>query len=229
MTNSYSKKILEEMSISPQFAEWSIDLVSEGLSENIIEIGCGIGRNLVPLKRIAKKIWGTDYNEKYLEQIALEDPSMENFLFHWDLSKKPEFYVDANSFFCSNVIEHVDDDKLALLNIRKLRKLEKGAFIVPAGKKNYNQLDISLSHFRRYDLIEFANLLESTGYKVLKIFTFNKIGVLGWYVQGGLFKKKTLGEANMKLYNFLFPVIKSVDSKIPFNGLSIGAVVKIER
>ena len=79
MTNSYSKTILEEMSISPQFAEWSIDLVSEGLSENIIEIGCGIGRNLVPLKRIAKKIWGTDYNEKYLEQIALEDPSMENF------------------------------------------------------------------------------------------------------------------------------------------------------
>ena len=63
----------------------------------------------------------------------------------------------------------------------------------------------------------------------MKIFTFNKIGVLGWHVQGGLFKKKTLGEANMKLYNFLFPLFKSVDSKIPFNGLSIGAIVKIER
>jgi len=33
----------------------------------------------------------------------------------------------------------------------------------------------------------------------------------------------------MKLYNFLFPIIKSVDSKIPFNGLSIGAIVKIKR
>ena len=33
----------------------------------------------------------------------------------------------------------------------------------------------------------------------------------------------------MKLYNFLFPFIKSVDSKIPFNGLSIGAIVKIQR
>lgn len=229
MTSSYSKTILEEMSISPQFAEWSIDLVSEGLSEKIIEIGCGIGRNFIPLKRIAKQIWGTDYNENYLEQIAFEDPSLKNFLFQWDLSTDPAFQVDASSFFCSNVIEHIDDDKLALLNIRKLKNLEKGVFIVPAGKKIYNQLDVSLSHFRRYDLIEFTHLLESTGYKVEKIFSFNKIGVLGWYVQGGLLKKKTLGEANMKLYNFLFPIIKSVDSKIPFNGLSIGAIVKIQR
>jgi len=36
MTSSYSKTILEEMSISPQFAEWTVNLVLEGLSENII-------------------------------------------------------------------------------------------------------------------------------------------------------------------------------------------------
>ena len=45
----------------------------------------------------------------------------------------PAFQVDASSFFCSNVIEHIDDDKLALSNI-KLKNLEKGVFIVPAGK-----------------------------------------------------------------------------------------------
>ena len=56
------------------------------------------------------------------------------------------------------MIEHIDDDKLALSNIRKLKNLEKGVFIVPAGKKIYNELDVSLSHFRRYDLIEFTYL-----------------------------------------------------------------------
>ena len=71
MTISYSKTILEEMSISPQFAEWSIKLVLEGL-RNIIEIGCGIGRNLIPLSKVAKNIWGTDYNEDYLNQLSLK-------------------------------------------------------------------------------------------------------------------------------------------------------------
>ena len=58
MTSSYSKTILEEMSISPQFAEWTVNLVLEGLSENIIEIGCGIGENLIPLSKVAKKNLG---------------------------------------------------------------------------------------------------------------------------------------------------------------------------
>ena len=35
---SYSKTILEEMSISPQFAEWSINLVLEGLVKILLKL-----------------------------------------------------------------------------------------------------------------------------------------------------------------------------------------------
>ena len=55
--NDYSKTILEEMNISPNFAQWSVDLVQDGLTNHVVEIGCGIGRNLDALQKISKEIF----------------------------------------------------------------------------------------------------------------------------------------------------------------------------
>jgi len=77
----YSKTILEEMNISSAFAEWSIDLVKYGLTKNIIEIGCGIGRNLIHIQKISNNLSATDFNCEYLKNVESQFPGMKkNYL-----------------------------------------------------------------------------------------------------------------------------------------------------
>jgi len=224
--NDYSKTILEEMNISPNFAQWSVDLVQDGLTNHVVEIGCGIGRNLDALQKISKELFASDYNQKYLDEIEKRFPNMKNNTFQWNLSEPLKKKLHVDSFFCSNVIEHIYDDKVALMNIARIDSIRKGVFIVPGRNSLHNELDVSLGHYRRYDKEEFSNLLYECGFSVNKIFTFNKIGVVGWFVQGSMLRKKTLGESNMKIYNFIFPFIKLSDHYLPFHGLSIAALVE---
>ena len=56
--------------------------------------------------------------------------------------------------------------------------------------------------------------------------TFNSIGTLGWIVQSMILKRDTLGSKNMKVFNKLMPLIRRIDSFVPFPGLSLLAIVK---
>ena len=49
--DNYEKIILEEMELSPDFANWGIEISSSGLNGKVVEIGCGLGRNLEFLKK----------------------------------------------------------------------------------------------------------------------------------------------------------------------------------
>jgi len=222
----YSKTILEEMNLSPTFAEWSIDLVKDGLTKNILEIGCGIGRNLIHLQKISKDLSATDFNLEYLKNVESIFPGMKNKLFEWNLNEQFTIDINADSFFCSNVIEHIHNDSLAISNISKIQSIKKGVFIVPGISRIYNELDTVLGHYRRYDINNFREKLFENGFNVKRIISFNKIGVLGWYTQGSLLRKKTLGKNNMKIYNIILPMVKILDPYLPFCGLSIAALVE---
>ena len=76
----YSKTILEEMNISSAFAEWSIDLVKYGLTKNIIEIGCGIGRNLIHIQKIYNNLSATDFNCEYLKNVKSQFPGVKKII-----------------------------------------------------------------------------------------------------------------------------------------------------
>ena len=144
----------------------------------------------------------------------------------WDINVVPKFSTGFDSFYCSNVLEHIEDDQQAILNISRVPDIKKGVIIVPSSRLIFNRIDRNLGHFRRYSKRSLQNKLEKGGFKVISIKSFNKVGVIGWVVQGFLLKKDTLDGANMKLYNTLLPLIKLMDKCVPFHGLSIMAVVE---
>ncbi len=168
----------------------------------------------------------TDFNQEYLDQIPLQMPYMKDRLIKWNLNEKFTKNINVDSFFCSNVIEHVKFDSIAIANIARIESIVKGVFIVPGIDILHNELDISLGHYRRYNKNNFSKLLYDNGFVVKDLFSFNKIGIIGWFVQGTIFQKKTLGENNMKVYDFIFPFVKTFDKYIPFHGLSIAAIVE---
>ena len=70
--NNYGKTILQEMSVSSDFARWTVELSGSGLFGRVIEIGCGLGNNLDALNDQFKDLWASDSNEGYLRTVASE-------------------------------------------------------------------------------------------------------------------------------------------------------------
>lgn len=124
------------------------------------------------------------------------------------------------------MIEHIEDDKLAMANINKL--LNKGGVVfilVPAYQILYNNFDTALEHFRRYNKKSLKEIFSN--YKLIKSYYFNFMGIFGWFIVGKILGRKVIPESNMKAYNFFVPIFKLID-KILINkiGLSVIQVAK---
>ena len=224
----YGSLILNEMSETPTFSRWCVELSSSGILSPVLDIGCGIGNNLQYLSELSDSVWGCDFNIEYIQLIQREKPNFGHNVFHWDLYNAipPEYANEFNSFFCSNVIEHIENDSLALKNIYDIKSISCGVFIVPAIPLIYNQIDRNLDHFRRYSKKQLYETLTNVGFKVKDILFFNKIGILGWVTKGLLFRSGTLGRNNVKIFEKIMPLIKATDKYTPFWGLSLLAIVK---
>ena len=98
--------------------------------------------------------------------------------------------------------------------------------VVPAGEKMYGTIDRALGHVRRYNRRSFSELLEAAGFDVVKCFSLNKVGVMGWWLNGKILKRRSLGRYQLKVFNTLVPVLKVVEPILPWCGLSLVAVAR---
>lgn len=102
-----------------------------------------------------------------------------------------------------DILEHVDDDKKAILEISRV--LKKGKFFlfsVPLRKENFSEIDKIAGHKRRYEISELIDLLTKAGFKIIK---WRRPSLKYWSVFDKLpFCKKFVKMiyVNKKSYNF---------------------------
>ncbi len=121
------------------------------------------------------------------------------------------------------MVEHIKDDRQALINIRKLlRKNGRCIILVPAYQCLYNGFDEELNHYRRYTSETLTSALRDAGFRLFKEQYFNAMGIPGWYFSGTIGKNKTIPKGQISLYNAMVPAFRLID-KLLFNkvGLSV--------
>jgi hypothetical protein len=64
----------------------------------------------------------------------------------------------------------------------------------------------------------------AAGLKVLEVRELDRMGSLGWWVNGRLLRRRTLGLAQLKLFDAAVPLLRRVDHWLPFPALSLVAV-----
>jgi 2-polyprenyl-3-methyl-5-hydroxy-6-metoxy-1,4-benzoquinol methylase len=133
--------------------------------KNIIEIGAGTGNISRYLKNNGYKnisVGEMHINGlKYAKTYGIEDCYQFNLL---DIPFKDEF--DVVCMF--DVLEHIEDDILALKNIHKSLRLDGYIVItVPSHMRLWNRDDTILGHKRRYTKNELKNKLLKNGFEII--------------------------------------------------------------
>jgi SAM-dependent methyltransferase len=132
-----------------------------------------------------------------------------------------------DTVICLNVVEHLADDRGALLNIRSaLGARGRAIILVPCGPRLYGTLDDVLGHQRRYTRESLEELVVSANFELEKMIEFNRIGVVAWWLNGRLLRRRTFGLWQMKALNVMTPVFRTVDKVLPLPPLSLIAVIR---
>jgi glycosyltransferase involved in cell wall biosynthesis len=203
---------LQKMKKLRRYNQWIFLKFRPFLGTRVLEIGSGIG-NITKFLLDRDLIIATDVEPKYLAFLGNTFGKYKKFMIeHLDLTRaEMEHYrsYHINSVICFNVLEHIEQDETALKKIFDL--LESGGrlhLLVPAHPWLYGSLDKHLGHRRRYGKKELNRKLETTGFKVIFLKYFNRVGILGWFLDSKIFRRKRLPSFQLRIYNLLVPLFK---------------------
>ena len=132
----------------------------------ILEIGCSSG-NLIDEISSQKNTYyiGSDVLKKSIRKIAGKYKNVPFVVF--DILKNPFPKNFCNTIIMLNVLEHIKNDTVALVEANKLLS-NNGLLIleVPSGKFLFDEYDKQLMHFRRYNMSELIKKIEESGFKI---------------------------------------------------------------
>jgi len=229
---------LISLSEADRFNEWMFEAIRPYIAGKTLEIGSGIGNISAILVRHQLSLYVSDHTDEYTERLRKRFAATDGVkgVLSIDLAEKNFDTVHAgivgtfDTVFALNVIEHIEDDHLAILNCYKLLKPGgRVVILVPAWPALYNRLDKGLDHYRRYSSTTLRQLL-SGPFTVMEMKYFNLAGIGGWWLTGTLLRKEVIGEGRARFYNRLVPLFRLAD-KLSFHrmGLSLVAVGEKER
>jgi glycosyltransferase involved in cell wall biosynthesis len=227
--DEHGAAILERLNRAPRFTRWMADVIRPYVGERVLEIGAGIGNMSVHL--MPRTIyWATDVNEQYLDHLWRLCPTRPYMRVAYTDAENPETFPVGQSLdtvVCLNVVEHIQNDAAALRNVWDV--LEPGGraiILVPCGPKLYGSLDEVLGHFRRYTRQQLVEVAERSGFRVENVLEFNRPGVLAWWLNGRILRRKKFGLAQIRLLNLMTPVFRLLDNWLPLPPLSIIAILR---
>lgn len=153
--------LLQALESAHNYNDYLIDLVRQAAtSRDLIDFGAGIGT-------FSKRLRAAGYDVVCIEPDALQrarllDQGLEAFS---EIDSVPD--ESASFIFSLNVFEHIEDDELAVKQLR--RKLRAGGALllyVPAFQCLWSSLDDQVCHRRRYTKTTLRRLVERAGFSI---------------------------------------------------------------
>ena len=208
------------MSLATNYFEWQAKLVLPALGRRIVEVGCGIG-NFTRRMLDRELVVAVDIEPACLATLRQRYPAVGNLVTSDAVLGTPEWlelaHHQPDSCVCLNVLEHIEDDRLALESMAAI--LPPGGVIVllvPAFPALYGEIDRKLGHFRRYTRKSLRALAESVGLEVARLNFMNSIGFFAWWANSHLLRRTEQSTGQIGVFDKLVvPVLSRVESILP--------------
>ena len=221
-------KTLQRLRQLRRYNEWVWNRLAPYVGERVLEVGCGVG-NFTRFLRHRERVVATDNNQQYL---ALLRNSFERFdnievrAVDWAAPARDGLGAQRfDTILCLNVLEHIENDDNALATFASL--LDPGGRLilqVPALHRLYGEIDRAIGHFRRYERDELTAKLRTHGFEVEEARYFNVPGILAWYVNSVLLKRRTVPGLQARLADLLVPWLALEQRWRPEAGMALIAV-----
>jgi SAM-dependent methyltransferase len=217
---------LEELAEARHFNSWVADLIAPAIAGDVLEIGCGTGNFTGLLARRARSVMAVDLNPEYVKAAQQRWRGDPRIGFRCCDATTESWTSKFDTVVLLDVLEHVQNDVWFLRSLRKALR-PAGTLIVkaPSGHWLYGTLDQAIGHYRRYSKRTLRFALQRAGCDATASFYFNRLGVLGWWLNGRVLQHKTPPAAQVKSIEMLVPMLRRVErlAPLPF-GLSLIAI-----
>ncbi len=218
---------LKMLSKASKYNGWVYQMLKPYIGSDILEVGSGIG-NMTRYFVRHGNVTATDISPfciRELERTYAEHQNVKVQKLDISRNSYPQFEI-YDTIICLNVLEHIEDDIEALRNMRKLlRPGGRLLLYVPANPRLYCEIDRGVGHYRRYLMDELLGKLKKAGYRVPHFRHHNILGAIGWWIQGKVMGKKTIGANDVGGFELLMPLVKAqdkLDSRFALSILAIG-------
>ena len=180
---------------------WIGDCVSRWLAEGpLIEVGPGYGQYTRRFMGKAERVLAVDIDERCVADIRKLGRNVEAVVADIG-APAPSPVIKENSWasvVCLNVLEHIEDDVLALRNMgRWLAPRGRLVLLLPAHPALYGPMDEMAGHYRRYTRKDIVSKLLLVGLKCVRADYINPIGGLGWWVNAKTCSPKNLSASSV--------------------------------
>ena len=132
-----------------------------------------------------------------------------------------------DTVLCLNLLQGVEDDRLALRNLyRSLQPGGRACIVVPYGLWLYGSLDRQQGDLRRYTATDLRSKMEETGFHLEKELTFNRVSVPFWALHSRILGSRRFHRVQLKLFDSTIWLWRKLDRLFPWPGLFRLAVGK---
>jgi SAM-dependent methyltransferase len=209
-------RTLEIFENTPKLNSWIYSKLSGEIRGDVLEVGSGIGNLSRLIARDAERVVLTDMESHYLATLRRNFEDGERVqVARFDLEHEPPPEVAGRRFdsiVAVNVIEHLRDDRTAVLRLARLLKPGGKLLVyVPACPFAYGQIDDAIGHYRRYTAATLASLMRSAGLEPTPAHYMNFVGVFGWFFNGRILRRRTISPQQVALFERFVDILRIED------------------
>ncbi len=217
---------------APRYNAWLGHKLSAHLGMRVLEVGAGIGtitKQIAPGRDLVVALEMDRFYHDRLKNLFAHSPQVVPRLSgvekaDWEALREYKF----DSVLLSNVLEHIADDRSAVLNFRSV--LSPGGrlvILVPANPLLFGSMDEAVGHFRRYTRRALRELLEGCGFTLEHLESLNLLGIPGWFVNGRVLHRRAIPPLQLRAYDLLAPLVAAIEDRMhPRVGMSLLAVAR---
>jgi SAM-dependent methyltransferase len=218
---------LDDLAGATRLCDWMFDQFRASARGRVAEVGAGIGTFSERLLALGvDELLLTEADARMvarLEERMAGNPRAS--VTREALPESPALRGRAGEFdlvVCQNVLEHVDEDRAAMLTMATaLRPGGRLFVLVPAHPRLYGSLDRSYGHHRRYTRERLMELTRGTDLHVRQLYSFNLLGVPGWWFKSRR-RATDLGSRSLAVYEQLLRAWRPLEERLrPPWGLSL--------
>ena len=201
---------------STNYLRWIADLINPYMGENVLEVGAGLGDVTAVVADGTRHIHATEISPISFASLSSRFENRSDISVSQDDvvgGPLPEAYDSA---YLSNVLEHIEDDLLALNNIfDSVRPGGAVAVYVPAFMMLYSPWDHEIGHYRRYRLTDLERLMTAVGAETIDSRYVNFVGGIGWLAYCRLLRRPASDDVSVSLFDrVIVPAMRIVEDRV---------------